>query len=382
MAFFSKKTTTAGVQDPFLDALVSLSSDSPNYYISASVLRNSDIYTAVNIIASDIASNRIESDVPLYETLINDKPNSYMTGYAFKYALAVNMLLNGNSFAEIDGHTLKLLPNNKMTVEQDDYSNKLRYYYSYNGKTKREIAPDNILHFKYMTQDGVSGISPLYSLEDERKIQKAGNDLLTGFFSQGVHGTTVVKMKQADLSQKAKDNIRDNFDEATTGSNALHTVVTDDSMDISNLQVNTDILKLVNSNDWTTKQIAKVFGLPVEKLAVENVHSNQTQSNVGYLRDTLQHYFDCFTTELNFKLGHSFKFNTDNLLTLDPEKQQQLANNGYSTGIYTLNEARNKAGLKPVAGGDTFKQSNEEEKDDTGNTNGRRDQSSQTQEER
>ncbi|WP_406946611.1 phage portal protein, partial [Lactiplantibacillus plantarum] len=64
---------------------------------------------------------------------------------------------------------------------------------------------------------------------------------------------------------------------------------------ISNLSLNTDVLKLVNSNDWTTRQIAKAFGLPPERLGVENDHSNQEQSGVQYLQGTLQHYFDSFT---------------------------------------------------------------------------------------
>lgn len=33
--------------------------------------------------------------------LLNEKPNSEMDGWHLKFALAVNMLLNGNSFAEI-----------------------------------------------------------------------------------------------------------------------------------------------------------------------------------------------------------------------------------------------------------------------------------------
>lgn len=74
-----------------------------------------------------------------------------------------------------------------------------------------------------------------------------------------MHGTTVIKVHQSDLGPEAKDNIRKQFDEANTGDNAVNTIVTDDTMDISNLSLNTDVLKLVNSNDWTTRQIAKAL---------------------------------------------------------------------------------------------------------------------------
>lgn len=354
MSFFTTKTTST-TQDPFLDALVSLSSDDTNTFVSSDVLRNSDIFAAINIIASDIASNPIICGTAAIDKMINSSPNSIMDGYHFKYALAVNMLLNGNSFAQIlPDNQLKFIPNNQMVVEQDDVSGVLTYTYSPDGRTKQNIAPVSILHFKYFTRDGVTGISPLYSLKDEQNIQSAGNKLLTGFFSQGVHGTTVVKVHQSDLGKDAKENIRKKFDEATTGSNALNSIVLDDSMDVSNLQINTDVLKLVNSNDWTTRQIAKAFQLPVERLGLENEHSNTEQSNIQYLKGTLQHYFDCFTSELNFKLNKVFNFNTDKLLSLDPQDQQAMEIDGFGGGVLSRNEARDKLGLPATDDGNIF----------------------------
>lgn len=355
MSNFFVKTNPADNEKAFEDALISLSSNDMNSYVSVSALRNSDVFAAVNIIASDLASNPIECGTSIYETMLNQRPNDLIDGFHFKYALAVNMLLNGNAFAEIrPNHTLKLIPNSQMTVATDDSTGKVTYTYTPTGRTKRNIAPHSMLHFRYITKDGIAGISPLYALRDEQKIQKAGNNLLTGFFKQGIHGTTLIKVKQTDLSQKGKDNIRDAFDNATSGDNSLHSVVIDDGMDVSNLEINTDILKLVNSNDWTTKQIAKCFGLDSSRLGVEAVHSNREQTSAQYLKDTLIHYFDCFTSELSFKFGKGFKFNTDSLLSLDPKEQQELATEAYQGGIITRNEARAKIGLEAVADGNKF----------------------------
>ncbi|MBU7478980.1 phage portal protein, partial [Lactiplantibacillus pentosus] len=141
MSFFVKSNTTSGTYDPMADALVSLSSNDPYTFVSAAVLRNSDIYAAINIIASDIASNPIVCDTAIFNTMINQTPNSQMDGYHFKYALAANLLLNGNSFAEIlPNHTLKFVQNNQMTVEQDDVSGALTYTYTPIGGNSRQIA--------------------------------------------------------------------------------------------------------------------------------------------------------------------------------------------------------------------------------------------------
>lgn len=352
--FTNSKATSN--DDPFVDALVSLSSDDPNVFVSASTLQNSDIFAAISIIAGDLASNPIKSDSTLYNKMLNDHPNDVMNGYSFKFALATEMLLNGNSYAEINvsNHTLNFIPNNQMTVQQDDATQEVRYIYCPDGRTKRVIAPSNILHFKYFTRNGLIGISPLYALKDETNIQKAGNKLMAGFFNNGIHGTTLVKVDQAELDPQGREKIRRQFDEATTGDRALNTVVTDASLDVKSLPLNTDVLKLVNSNDWSTRQIAKAFGLSPDRLGVESEHSNQEQSNLQYLQGTLQHYEECFISELNYKLNQSFTYDNSKLLSLNPADQQQMAVDGYVNGLYTRNEARKLLNLDPVSGGDEF----------------------------
>lgn len=366
MAFFKSKGVQATTGDPFLDSVVSIQSDDyGNTYSSVGAIRNSDVFTAISIIASDIASSPIQSiksSTPQLNDelaqLINDSPNPIMDGWHFKYALAVNMLLNGNSFAEIvrenDKVTeLHLLLNSSVTVTQSDTGT-----LSYNVG-KRKIKQSDILHFKYFTQDGLTGLSPLYALRDELKIQKAGNKTWFNFFSKGVNGSGVLKVHKSDLDGKAKQAIREKFEEAngsSDGVNALRTIILDETMDYQTLEINTDVLKLVNSSDWTSKQIAKCFGVPVERLSVENAHSSSVQSNLMYFQSTLIHYFNVFTSEINKKLKDDpkevYRFNADRLLEADPETKVQNILSQVSGSLLTINEGRSKLGLPPQDGGD------------------------------
>lgn len=361
MAFFKASKATTG--DPFLDAVVSIESTEGNF-ASVTNLRNSDVFTAIKIIASDIASSPLQvvkKGMPQDENeivhLMNTKPNSEMDGWHFKFSLAANMLLNGNSFAEIvreDGKVkeLHLLPNSSVTVKQDD-SGKVSYQI---GDKKRKKAPEDVLHFKYFTQDGLTGISPLYALKDEVKIQKAGNKTWFSFFTRGVNGTGILKVQKSDLDNNAKTAIREKFEAANGGENSLRTIILDDTMDYKTLEINTDVLKLVNSSDWTSKQIAKCFGIPVERLGVENIHSSNAQSNLLYLKNTLIHYFNVFTSEMNVKLlsqeGLGYRFNTDYLMETDPETMITNTLKQVQGSMLTINEGRAKLGLPPVDGGD------------------------------
>ncbi|MGO3732061.1 MAG: phage portal protein [Vagococcus sp.] len=369
MALFKPLNQKITNGDPFLDHVISMTSTDNTTYSSIKALKNSDVFTAVKIIASDIASSPIEVLEDKMTTehdldyLLNVKPNQEVDGWHFKFSLAVNMLLNGNSYAEIirsdkGVSEIKLLPNSTVTLKQKS-DDSLIYIVNETDKKERQLSSKDVLHFKYFSQDGLVGISPLHSLKDELDIQRAGNKTIFNFFSRGVNSNGILKVNKADLDVEAKQAIRKKFEEAngsSNGDNALRTIILDDTMDYKTLEVNTEILKLVNSNDWTTKQIAKAFGISTDRLGVENQHSSNVQSNLMYLQNTLGHYFMVFTSELKSKLlrnkKQNFKFNTERLLETDPVNRLETTIKAVQGSLLTVNEGRQKLGLPSMEGGD------------------------------
>lgn len=338
--FFDTQEIEPDKDTAFLDAVVSMSSNDSSVFVGASALRNSDVFSAINIIANDLASNRIlvpKSSV--LETRLNDKPGNVMSGRDFKFALAAQMLLSGNSFALITEDGFQFVPNSQMTVQQDDVTGQLSYTYTPNGQRSRQIAPESILHFKSFTQDGAVGISPLYALQDEVSLQKKGNNLLKGFFNTPQH--SVLQVHKTDLSSSAKANIREKFEQANQG--ALSTVILDDSMDLKSLTVDEGLLKAINSNEFSTQKIASCFGLPQSMLNVEEVHSSASQVSQQYYAHSIYRYMDCFTSELSFKLNKQVVYDDSKLTT---NKQQDIDNiiELVKNGIYTPQEAKNLLG--------------------------------------
>lgn len=338
--FFDSQEIEPDKDTAFLDAVVSMSSNDSSVFVGAGALRNSDVFAAINIIANDLASNRIM--VPTSKTLetkLNERPNSVMTGHDFKFALACQMLLSGNSFALITDNGFQFVPNSQMTVQQDDVTGELTYIYTPNSQRSRQIAPDNILHFKCFSQDGAVGISPLYSLQSEVALQKKGNDLLKGFFDSP--SRNILQIHKTDLSSDAKANIRSKFEQANKG--ALSTVILDDSMDLKGLTVDEGLLKAINSNEFSTQKIASAFGMPQSMLNVEEVHSSAAQVAAQYYESSIYKYMDCFTSELAFKLGKQVSYDDSRLRV---NKQQDIDNIIELTkaGVYTAQEAKNLLG--------------------------------------
>lgn len=120
------------------------------------------------------------------------------------------------------------------------------------------------------------------------------------------------------------------------------------------VEIDTSILKIVNSNDYTTKQIAKAFGIPVSRLGLENAHTSLTQSNLDYIQNSLDHYFNRITSELNIKLltyeqalNYHFEFDVSRLMELDTETNMKETLNWFQNGLIDDNEARQRLGYAP-----------------------------------
>lgn len=353
MSFFVQNTNTplqADSSDAFLDALLSLSSDDPSMFVGASALKNSDVLAGVNVIAGTIAGSKILCDSPIFSKMLNDAPSEHYNAFSFWYSLVANLILNGNSFAEIlPNHHLGLLLNSKMTVRYDSDTGLVKYIYKSDDGTERQIAPDSILHFKILTTNGVSGISPLYGLQDAMKLQKNGDKLLNGFFSNP--STSVLKVHKTDLSSDAKNAIREKFGQANR--NSLGTIVLDDSMDYSTIQIDTGLLKMVNSSNWAADKIAACLFIPSELLGVENAHSSIEQSLRIMFLQGLSVYLNAITSELTFKLtDYNFEFDTSSIMPASQNEVYSSVFDGVKNGVLTINEARQQLNLPKITNGD------------------------------
>lgn len=370
MAFFKPLGTVSGRtnSDLFLDAI----GGSGGKYVSVKYLKNSDIFTAAKVVAQDIATNPIqllENDENIIDDdlnyLLNVRPNEAMTARSFKFALAVNLLLAGNAYAQIIKTTrgkvieLRLLSPSWVQIYQHrDQS--LYYEITDDDGNNFVLENDEILHYKYFTTDGLLGMSPLYALETEVAIQDSGNGLLKDFFKSGVNGSGILTVHKSDLSPQAKRAIREKFVESAASSSRI--IVTDDTTEYKNLEVDTSILKLVNSNNYSTRQIAKAFSIPTFKLGIEGSHTSIQQANLDYIQNSLDHYFDVFNSENNIKLlkrselrTKHFDFDISRLLKMDTAAHIEKTIDEWKNGAISYDEYRRELGHKPVGGelGDT-----------------------------
>lgn len=337
-------------------------------YTSAKAIENSDVFSAINIIASDIASldldyyiSNSKQDNDGFSYLLNTRPNRYYNGYTLKFIIVANILLNGESFIELarDGRgkvtELYHVKNSQISYKQDQTTNyNLVYEISIDGKNKRRVDSNNILHFRFFSLDGIKGVSPLKALKYDLETQQSSKKFLSNFFRNGTQNGGILTYKGGKLSKEARDTIKEEWQKSNAGTNEAHKVVVlDETMEYDAIEIDTEILKLINTSNFSTEQIAKVFKIPRHKMSLETSNMKLEEMNDSYIVNTLNPYLQSLTSEMNFKLcdknmRSKYKFNVDSFKFIDVETKTKTIKEKLTMGVIDLNEARKEFGYEEI----------------------------------
>lgn len=314
MSFFQSLGDSKLSYDDYVASVVS-GNDSAKY-VGISALRNSDVLTATSIIAGDIArfpiiKKNVHGDIIQDEDinyLLNVKSTGNASARTWKFAMAVNTILTGNAYSRIlrDPRTGKALqfqfykPSETRVEELESHELIYTFVDSLTGK-EVTCEADNVIHWKFFSHDTILGRSPLLSLGDEISLQNSGTNTLLKFFKDGF-SSGILKMEGGMLSGEARKKAREEFEKMREGAKGGSPLVFDKTMSYEPLEIDTNVLQLITSNNFSTAQIAKALRIPSYKLGVNSPNQSVAQLTEDYVTNDLPFYFDAITSELGLKI--------------------------------------------------------------------------------
>lgn len=314
MSFFQSLGDSKLSYDDYVSSV--LSGNDSAQYVGVSALKNSDVLTATSIIAGDIArfpliKKNINGDIIQDEDinyLLNVKSTGNASARTWKFAMAVNTILTGNAYSRIlrDPRTGKALqfqfykPSETRVEELDSHELIYTFVDSLTGK-EFACGADDVIHWKFFSHDTILGRSPLLSLGDEISLQKSGTSTLLKFFKDGF-SSGILKMEGAMLSGEARKKAREEFEKMREGAKGGSPLVFDNTMTYEPLEIDTNVLQLITSNNFSTAQIAKALRIPSYKLGVNSPNQSVAQLTEDYVTNDLPFYFDAITSELGLKI--------------------------------------------------------------------------------
>lgn len=289
-----------------------------NYVSATDALKNSDIYSVVSQLSGDLATVQLSANMPRAQGILNN-PSSTGNGHAFWQSMFAQLLLGGECFAYrwrnrngLDMRWEYLRPSQVETYLSEDGSG-LTYTVTFDETqlgVRQYVPQGDMIHIRLTgINGGQTGISPLESLTSELQIKDASNDLTLAALARSISAPGVLSIQHGGLlSEKMKASRSRNFMRQVNKSNG-GPVVIDDLEEYKPLEMKADVTKLLSQTDWTSKQIAKVFGIPDSYLNGQGDQQSNIDQIKGMYANALNRYMQCIVSELNNKLNATITAN-------------------------------------------------------------------------
>lgn len=312
------------------------------YVDARTALHNSDIYSVIFQLSSDLANGQLVADSSRTQYML-DNPTVTANAHAFWQSMFAQLLLSGEAFAYrwrnqngIDSSWEYLRPSQVTPFLLEDGSG-LIYNATFDEPEigmVEAIPQSDMIHLRLMSQNGgKTGISPLTALASELSIHDASNKLTLTALARSIMAPGILSINKGGLLDNNMKSARSRqFMQQMNDSNS-GPIVLDDLESYTPLEVQGNVAQLLNQATWTGAQIAKVYGVSD---SIINGQGDQ-QSSLDMIGNdyvkALTRYSNAITSELTNKLAGN--------ITLDLRPVVDPAGDGYASTIASL--AKSKA---------------------------------------
>ncbi|AVH37015.1 phage portal protein [Pseudomonas monteilii] len=293
------------------------------------------------------------------------KPNPFMTMLNFIKAVIVNMALRGNAFAIIersdDGEVIGLIPLSADAVEVNTDED-LIYWVTSKGE-RFPVSPENMLHFKLFSADGINGLSPVEFHKESMGLAKTAQDWSARFMRKGGFTGGYV-IYDNFLTREQRDQVLAKFPKIREGD-------VEDIGKMGLLEGGPKIVpaglsqkdsQFIESQQFQEEALAGIWGVPLYlanragKTSI--MGSNLEQQTSGFITFGLSPYIKAIEDEINDKLfggtTQFVEFVVEGILRADSAGRAAYYNSALGgsggPGWMTINEVRRKENLPPLTG--------------------------------
>lgn len=306
------------------------------------------------------------------EKLLTIRPNEAMTPVQLFTYLEYCRNHYGNGYAYcnwsgVSGELLSItaLDPRCVRIWIDDVSGDIlqRHYYTYTsvGGTSYVIPNEDMVHvrsFHVDDQTRMLGLPVRETLHEYMSAAKSGQETQNSLYKNGMISSGVLNYV-GDLTEEKKELLLERIKQIGT-KNKIIPLPKD--WELKTLNLSLADAQYLETRKYTSTQIAAAFGVSPNQLNdySKGSYANATAQQLAFLQDTLLYISRQYEDELTYKLlsdkdvqnGLYIDIDTEAVLQSTPDTLANILVKYVSGSIMTINEARHKAGLPPIDGGD------------------------------
>ena len=380
--FFQKEVTyDVASSVPLVNDLSSVMYPEDNYgnYAKEGYGRNSIVHACIRELATGIAAAKFYVQKDTSDGLVEVEgtplanlimyPNGTQDFYHWLERLVTYLYVSGNAYIlkersrgnQITG--LYLLRPDRVSVMPSGEGVK-GYSYQVDGK-EYFLKPEDVGHMSFPNPNGdLYGLSPLHVLAKTINLDLSMTDFAKVFFQNAGVPSGLLKVKRRLTSQEEATRIRARWRSSFGGTNNFHSVaVLDDDAEYQQMASAPAEMALTDLHNHTESRICAVLGVPPILISANvglqrSTFSNYREARFSFHSETLEPLIDRIVRFLNYCVGKDMGETIAVDLTEmrgfldDKETINARASQLFTSGIVTLNEAREMVGEDALPDGE------------------------------
>ena len=305
----------------------------------------------------------IADDVPLYG-LLHDAPNSWQTSYEWREQMMLHCCLWGQAFSYLKpgelGAVSEIIPlhPSRMTVERLP-TGRLRYQYSEEAGKVTTFSQDQIMHLRWLSDDGVNGMIPTELASDAIALSRACEIHGSSFFGNGARPGIVLETEQV-LEQSAAHALRENWERMHRGAdNANRTAVLMGGLKAHEINSSHTESQFIETRRMQIEECCRIFRIPPHLVGdlTRSSFSNIEQQSIDFLNQTLNPWLMRIQAVIGRDVisdspEYFVEFDPRGMLRGDVAARASYMNTVWNLGVASINEIRDWEGLNPIEGGE------------------------------
>lgn len=223
---------------------------------------------------------------------------------------------------------------------------------------------EDVLHYRssIVSNDGFSGMAVRDILHSTIQTKKEADLINRNIYKNGVTGKAVLEYT-GDLDDAAERKLLRQIEKYANGTDNYGKMIPLPlGMKLVPLNINLADIQYLEIKKFSALEVASAFGIKPNHLNnyEKSSYSNSEAQNLSFYVDTLLYILNAYEQEDSYKLlskqerdkGYFLRRNVKGILRADLKSQIESLVKGVTTGVYTINEARNELDLPKVEGGD------------------------------
>lgn len=359
-------------------------------YTKKNAIGLSAFFSATNLISNSIAL------MPVSENQLNDNKrtvvensnitplfyNMFLTKFNVFKKIVEDVILKGNGYLYINrdeaGHpkSLTYLRPSQVAIQYNELTQDLYYLVTSSNKvTKKKILDKDMCHFVMHSNDGVNGLSIISYATRTIDSANATEQSAKQFFDSGCSINGIVRLKNPIVSDKQRNDIRQNWSQIHGGDNCSGVCVLSGVEDFTPITSDPNKSQMLETRRFNITEVARWFNInPILLGDLSHTAYNDIEAaNIEFVQHTLLPWIEMIQNELTRKLIVNKKryidLDENVLLKSNKTNMANFCKTLVTGGIMTPNEARAQLGLNPMDGCDRLIIAYSKIDDNTINTN-------------